>query len=162
MPTAGQDVAHFAGALLQHMLHIDLFSAIARERGMQAGQHATRVPVLQLVAVQVIVLSVLLAKHQVHFTFAGVGLQFLHQAHQGRDAGAGADQQQRCLAGIGQVEARVGAAVHTGMVPAMQEAAGGSAEALAAAQGVAHFAHAQAQLVVARVRGDGIGARQPR
>ncbi|KAG1078246.1 hypothetical protein G6F40_016792 [Rhizopus arrhizus] len=104
----------------------------------------------------------LLAEHQVHFTFAGGRLQFLHQAHQRRDAGSGADQQQRCFAAIGQMEARIGAAVHTGVVAAMQQAAGGGAKALAATQGVAHFAHAEAELVVARVRGNRIGPRQAR
>ncbi|VUM19790.1 hypothetical protein PGKDCPLP_03586 [Stenotrophomonas maltophilia] len=162
MPAAGQHIAHFIAALLQHMLHIDLFGAIARERGMQAGQHATCVPVLQLLAIQVVVLALLLAEHQVHFALAGGGLQLLHQAHQRRDAGAGADQQKGSFAGIWQMEAGIGAAVHTGMVAAVQQAAGGSAEALATAQGVAYFAHAQAELVVAGVRGDRIGARQSR
>ncbi|MNT55989.1 hypothetical protein D3C72_1932650 [compost metagenome] len=160
MAAAGQHILHLRGLLLQHMLHINLLRGIARERGVQASQYATRLPVLQLLAVQEVMLAVLLAEHQMDLACIAGGLQFLHQAHQRRDAGTGAHQQQGRVAAFGQVEARIGAAVHAGRAAAVQQAAGGGAEAFAATQGVAHFAHAQAQLIIVRMRGDGIGTGQ--
>ena len=51
--------------LLQHaMLYVDLLGLIARERGIQTGQHTTTQPALDLATVEKILAGALIAKEQ--------------------------------------------------------------------------------------------------
>ena len=96
------------GAALPHaVLDVDLLGLIAREGDVEVGQQAVLQPLLPFQLVQEIVGEVAIAEEQPVAPAGSRGLPLLQEGAKRRDAGAGADRDDRPVRIVGQAEVLV-------------------------------------------------------